>query len=81
MHASKSFSIEKTSNKNYICAKRTENGSLNKCIHKKFLLVFIHPCALHSIHSLTENYDDVCDDHNNNNDDGNGGAACVYKKS
>ena len=32
---------------------------------------------------LTENYDDVCDDHNNNNndnDDGNRRAACVYKK-
>lgn len=60
--------------------KKAENGSLNKYIHEKFLLVFIHPYALYSIHSATENYDDVCDDHNNNNDDGNGGAACVYKK-
>ena len=53
----------------------TENGLLNKCILKKISPSF----ALNS--SLTENYDDVCDDHNNNNDDGNGGAAYVYKKS
>jgi len=42
------------------------------CIYPSF--------ALYS--SLTESYDDVCDDHdNNNNDNGNAKAACVYKKN